>query len=184
MIKEYIKQIISELTQASELFDDSNVNKLVQNILSARAIVCAGAGRMGYVSRAFAMRLSHLGLQSFFYQDTNLPHLSSADLLIIASGSGQTPTMLNLAQIANNHQVKIALVTCNPQSSIAQISHLVIKINTPSKYDPQPQIISIQPMTTLTEQFLLIFYDGLVLILMKKISISNADLWNKHSNLE
>ncbi|MBU3935620.1 SIS domain-containing protein [Patescibacteria group bacterium] len=184
MIKKYLKQIITELTQASDLFANINISKLQKNIISSNHIVCCGAGRMGYASRAFSMRLSHLGFKSFYFEDTNVPHLSTKDILIIASGSGQTKTMLNLAQIAKKNKVKIALITCNSKSLIAKIANIVIKIDTPSKTDKHPRITSIQPMTTLTEQFLFIFYDALVLSLMNKLHLSSTDLSTRHSNLE
>jgi len=184
LIKNNLSKIISELSQASTLFDDSNLDQFVHQIITSRKIVCCGAGRMGYVSKAFSMRLSHLGLNSYYYQDSNLPHLSANDLLIIASGSGETITMLNLGRIAKKQNIALALITCNSTSSLAKIADTIISLNTPTKTDRHPQIKTIQAMTTLTEQFLFIFYDALVLELITKLKLSKRNLWQQHSNLE
>lgn len=184
MIIKNIKQIINELTLISNIFKEKNIKKLINDIQTSKSIVCCGAGRMGYVSKSFAMRLSHLGFNSYYYEDSNVPNLSKKDLVIFASGSGETKTIVNLALIASKNNIKIALITSNPKSSLGKLANTIIDIKTPHKLSTNHPVISVQPMTSLTEQFLYIFYDALILELIQYLKKDKSNFWLKHSNLE
>jgi 6-phospho-3-hexuloisomerase len=65
-------------------------------------IVGVGAGRVGYALRAFIMRLNHFGFNASFIGDTNVPALTSDDMLIVASTSGSTPTISYYTLVGKN----------------------------------------------------------------------------------
>lgn len=184
MIKENIKKIIGELNWVLSKVDETEVKKLVKEILGAKKIIVSGAGRMGLMARGFAMRLGHLGLQSFTTADTIIPAIGKDDLLIICSGSGETQAIYDLAMIGKKHGVKICAITAKPQSRIGRIADLIVNLKSPTKADKNPKVKSIQPMTTLNEQCLMIFFDSLVLELMQKLGETEETMWQRHSNLE
>lgn len=184
MIKEKIKVIFEELKSVFSNIDEEQVNQLVGGILSAKKIVVCGAGRVGLSTRAFGMRLSHLGLSAFVIGDSNVPSIGKGDLFLVSSGSGETQTIYDLVILAKQNGSRVALVTGNPKSRMGGWADLIVQIRAPSKTKSIEDFQSIQPMTTLNEQALFLFYDALVLILMEKTKITHDKMWVRHSNLE
>ena len=137
---------------------------------------------MGMMARSFAMRLAHLNLQAYNLGDSNVPRIQKNDLLLVCSGSGETRTILELVKIARENQAQVGLVTAMLQSSMSSYADLLVQIPAPSKVAKENN--SIQPMTTLNEQCLLIFLDTLVLLLMQKLDQTGEHMKTRHSILE
>jgi len=184
MIKTKINIILKEVKNVLSQLDEKQVLTLAEAILSAKKVVTVGAGRMGMASKAFAMRLSHMGFNAFTLGDSNLPRIGSKDLLLVASGSGETQTIYDLVSIAKSNSCRIALITTNLGSRMAKIADMVLKVKAPSKVKKSGSFKSVQPMTTLNEQSLWLFYDALTLILMEKCGIFSEQMWEHHSILE
>lgn len=184
MTKKNIKKILSEIDIVLSEINEKEVENLVNEILKAKKIITIGAGRVGLSARGFAMRLGHLGLLSFTTADTTIPAIGKEDLLIVCSGSGETQAVYDLALIGKNHKVKICAITANPKSRIGKLADLVVQIKAPTKLRALVGFKSIQPMTTLNEQCLMIFFDALVLELMEKLGETEETMWQRHSNLE
>lgn len=151
------------------------MNNVVDQILNANNIVVVGAGRMGLMCKAFAMRLNHLGLRGYFLGDSNTPRIGKGDLLIVASSSGETQTIYDLVVIAKRDKAEILLITACPDSRMGEIVPNVVKM---------PTVKSIYPMKTGAEQWLMVFFDTLVLKLMKKLGETSESMWERHTNLE
>jgi 6-phospho-3-hexuloisomerase len=175
-----IKEMIFLLSKISE----SEVEGFINEILSARKIVVHGAGRVGYATRGFGMRLAHLGFNAFSLGDSTVPAIGSGDLLIIASGSGETQTVYDIALIGKKNKAHIAVVTGRNESRIGSLADSVIIMKAPSKASSFGGMKSIQPMSTLNEQCLQILFDTIVLELMEKTNQTHDDMWKRHSNLE
>lgn len=183
-MKKNINKILNEISIVLSEIDEKEVKKLIDEIIKAEKIITVGSGRVGLSARGFAMRLGHLGLQSFTTADTTIPAIGEKDLLIVCSGSGETQAVYDLALIGKNHKVKICAITAKPASRIGRLADIVINLKSPTKKDKHPKIKSIQPMTTLNEQCLMIFFDSLVLELMQKLGETEKTMWQRHSNLE
>lgn len=184
MIKKNIESILGEIRTVFEPLDENQVSALLDEILKANKIVVCGAGRVGMAIRGFGMRLGHLGLRAFTLGDSTVPGISTGDLLIVASGSGETQTIYDLVEIAKKNGVRLALVTGNPASRMGKLADTVVQIQAPSKTKAVEGFVSIQPMTTLNEQSLGIFFDALVLDLMERMGETHDTMWARHSNLE
>jgi 6-phospho-3-hexuloisomerase len=181
-IKSKIELIIDELKSVLLNHEIKHCEDFIEEIKSARKIVTCGAGRVGYAIKAFTMRLGHFGFNAFHIGDSTVPRINDKDLFIVASGSGETKTILDLTQIAKKTNSRIIAITGNEKSSIAKIADIVIKISAPTK-DSNKQA-SLQPMTTLNEQSLFLFFDALVLLMMDVLVLKNEDLSAYHSILE
>jgi 6-phospho-3-hexuloisomerase len=179
----YIK-VLSEINSVLELSNFADLENFISKILSARKIVLFGAGRVGLIIKTFAMRLNHLGLDSYYLGEVNLPVTGLGDLMIIGSGSGNTKSVVNIAQIAQSRNLDIISVTANNSSSIASISSSLILLSCQTKETLQVPRYSIQPMTTLFEQALLIFLDSLILELMERLGESNESMSRRHNVIE
>jgi 6-phospho-3-hexuloisomerase len=184
MVQEKITAIIKELNQVLSKIDEGQVEIFIETILKAKKIVVVGAGRVGLAARSFAQRLGHLGLSAYMIGDATVPGIGVGDLLIVASGSGETQTIFDLVSIAKINQATIALVTGNKDSRMGQLADIIIEVKAPSKVKQVAGLISIQPMTTLNEQSLWLFFDAIVLCMMDKMNESHETMWQRHSNLE
>lgn len=184
MMKDNIKKILSEMSLVLSSVDEGQVLELRDEILKAKKVVVCGAGRVGMAIRGFGMRLGHLGLSAYTLGDSVVPGIGKGDLLLVASGSGETQTIFDLVEIGKKNGAKVGLVTGNPESRMGKLADVVVQIKAPSKTKAVEGLISIQPMTTLNEQSLGIFFDALVLELMEKMGETHDSMWARHSNLE
>lgn len=114
--------------------------------------------------------------------DLNEPPITSDDLLVVGSGSGESVIPLEIAKKAKSYQATIVHLTSSPESSIAQLADSVVTFESPSKSNQT--FTSIQPMTTVFEQGLLIFHDVLALRLMEEKQMTMEALKRRHANLE
>jgi len=151
------KTILSEIARVFKNISLSKRKKLVSEIIKAKSVAVAGYGRSGYIARSFAMRLEHLGIKK------------GGDLLIIISGSGKTKKTLQLVNKAKKS--KIICITMNKNSPIPKKSDLVIMLEAKT---------SRQPLRSLFEQSALVYLDAVVMLLMKKLRISEKQMWRRH----
>lgn len=184
MIKNHIWAIIGELIVVLKSVDDKEAEDLVRQILKAKKIVVAGAGRVGMAIRGFGMRLGHFGFNAYTLGDSTVPGIGKDDLLIVASGSGETQTIYDIVKIAKDNKAQIALITGNPESRMGKLADTIVQIKAPSKTKPVAGFKSVQPMTTLNEQCLGLFFDAVVLGVMEKTGETHDTMWARHSNLE
>jgi len=183
-IQSTTKLILNEIDSILSQVEQDSVDNLVEAICNAKKIVTIGAGRVGLANKGFAMRLSHLGLNSYALGDMTVPSIrASGDVALVASGSGETPSIALLAETAKKSGAKVVLITANPQSRIGRMSDLTVCIPSPNK-SSNGAMKSEQPMTTLNEQCLHIFFDALVLLLMHRLDETTESMWERHSNLE
>lgn len=183
MIKNKIEIVIEEISGVLSDIDECQVKLLINKLIESEKIVIIGAGRVGLVAKTFAMRLMHLGMDIYTLNDCNLPAIEKKDLLIVCSGSGETQTIYDLTLIAKRTGVKIMAITGNLDSKIAKLADFLVEIKAPFKTKIASRL-SVQPMTTLMEQSLFLFFDALVLELMDRMNINSDLMKNRHSILE
>lgn len=189
--KEMKDKVLAEMNEQLSSFDERIVDQFVEELAARRGRVIVGhaAGRMGYGLRAFIMRLRHLGFDSFWYTDTTIPHLNENDMFIFSSGSGKTKTVVDVAEIAKNKtKCRVVAVTGDAGSPLARIADLVLKFkgcnNGLNSENSPDKITSIQPMTTLNEQTMFIFFDLVSLKLMERLSEDNGTMSHRHNVIE
>jgi len=184
-IQEIGKCIIRELEKTVFGVVDEQAKDLIQAILQASKIFVAGAGRSGFMVRAFAMRLMHIGFEVYVVGETVTPNLTPEDMLVIASGSGATQSLVVMAQKAKAIGARIGLVTIDQQSPIAKLAGIVLTIPAPSpKIQKETVFTSIQPMGSLFEQSLLLILDAIILMLMERQNKTSDTMFTRHANLE
>lgn len=180
----YTAKIINELMVAAGGIDEKSAETLADQIVRARKVFVAGAGRSGLMTRAAAMRLMQMGFEVYVVGETVTPQITKDDLLIIGSGSGETKSLLSMALKAKNMQASVALVTIYPDSSIGKLADVTVKLPGAPKDQNGRDQATIQPMGSLFEQTLLLFFDALILRLMEKLEIAADAMFARHANLE
>jgi 6-phospho-3-hexuloisomerase len=182
---ELAAEVLREIGDALGAVKESDARALCDAIQSAPCIFIAGKGRSGLQAQAFAMRLMHLGLPVHVVDEATTPGIRAGNLLVIASGSGRTPALVQNSQKAKNLGARIALVTSVPDSPIARDADLVVCLRAPTpKAEHANASASIQPMGSLFEQALGIFLDIVVLELMEARQMTAEQMFERHANLE
>ncbi|SCP98616.1 6-phospho-3-hexuloisomerase [Anaerobium acetethylicum] len=180
---EYREKILKEISDcAKSIVSDNKINDFVNTIVNSKSVFCDGKGRSGLQAKAFAMRLSQMGITAYETSAATTPAIEERDLLIICTGSGETPNLIEHACRAHELGVKIVAITGIAESTISKLSDIVFIID--AKPKASQSNVSIQPMGTLFEQVVEVFFDTMVLMLMEKLQISNDDMYAKHNNLE
>jgi 6-phospho-3-hexuloisomerase len=178
------EKVLNEIQATLSKSNFSDLKLFVDKILTCEQIVVYGAGRVGLVMKSFSMRLDHLGLKSFFLGDSNVPKVNDKDLLIIGSGSGRTPSVKTIVDTAEKNGLNIICITADKYSAIANSSVSVLIIDTQTKDTDLKLRSSVQPMTTLFEQALLITLDSIILMLMSKLNETHETMVLRHNILE
>lgn len=178
-------EILQELTGLAEHVNQADVDKLIAEIEGANKLFLAGAGRSGFMIRAFANRLMHLGYETYLVGETITPPAKEGDLLIIGSGSGETGSLVSMAQKAVVQKAKIALISIYDDSSIGKLASAVIKLPGSTRKSGEGKgIPTIQPLGSSFEQLLFLTCDSIVLTIMRRKGIEYEDMFARHANLE
>jgi len=175
--------VAAEVQQAVGLVADEEAMRVVQAIEGARGVFCTGQGRSGLMIKAFAMRLVHLGLNAWAVGEVTTPAIGPRDLLIAASGSGETRTTLAIMEAAQERGAQTCAITAHPQSPIARAADLVLEIRTPITGPAGPRA-SAQPPGSLFEQSLLAVCDAMVMVLMHRLGTTEEEMRARHTKLE
>ncbi|WP_122643749.1 6-phospho-3-hexuloisomerase [Luxibacter massiliensis] len=180
-----LKKILEELMGNAELIQQEELEGFADRIEAAQRIFVAGAGRSGFVARAFSNRLMHLGLTVYFVGEPTTPSIQAGDLLIIASGSGETGSLKVMAQKAKKQGALVATITIFPEASIGSMADAVIKVPgiTP-KSELKNDVQSVQPMGNAFEQTTWLICDNIIMILMERFGKTAEDMFKLHANLE
>jgi 6-phospho-3-hexuloisomerase len=186
--------ILSGIKYIIEGMKDSQINKMVEMILGSQEnkILLLGAGRSGFVGRAFALRLMHLGFRVYVSGETISPVIVPNDLVIGISGSGRTRVVVTQAEVSKSIGAKVIAITSNADSPLALLSDQVVEIKGRTKDDPdidytRRQItgeFEMAPLGTMFELSSAIFLDSVIAELMKMMGESEVDLRIRHANVE
>ena len=148
--------VIKEVKRTVKKIHKKQTKRFVNMIGEGKSISTIGKGRSGYVAKSFEMRLKHLGLKK------------GRGLLVVISGSGKTKEMISKLK---NFKGKIVCLTMEHRSPIAKKADLVIEIKAKK---------SKQPLRSLFEQVCLVYLDSIIMILMKKMKVSEKQMWRRH----
>jgi 6-phospho-3-hexuloisomerase len=181
---EYHAEIIKELNQTVDLIAEEEADKLVDCILRSKKVFVAGAGRSGLMVRAFAMRMMQMGIEAYVVGETVTPNLGKDDLLIIGSGSGETKSLVPMAEKAKSLGGSVVIVTISPESTIGEIADITVKLPGSPKDQTGSGYKTVQPMGALFEQTLLVFCDAVILKMMDSQKLDSKMMFGKHANLE
>lgn len=174
--------VLDELGHVADSVTSARISSLVGAVLShARAFVF-GTGRSGLMLKAFAMRLMQMGLTSYVVGETTTPSIQAGDLLVVASASGETGSVLLTARSALAQGADLLVITASPESSLARIKSPDVIIEAGTKAHASAG--SIQPLGSLFEQSLLLVFDSAILAMERRGTASNEDMAARHASLE
>lgn len=191
-----VEEILDYAEEALHRLSEEEVEAFVEKLLSARndkKVLIAGAGRTGLVAKAFAMRLMHLGFNSYVIGETITPALSGKDILIAVSGSGSTGIVVEAAKAAKKVEAYVIAITSYRDSPLAEAADLVVRIPGRTKVSEKTDYFSRQilglhepllPLGTQFETNCMVFLDAVIVELMKRLGVSEEELLKRHANIE
>ena len=185
-IRDIIDRMTGELRDCLAGLNAEEIAVLEREIRGAERVFVAGAGRSLLMIRAFAMRLMHLGYTAYVVGETVTPSIREGDLLIVASGSGATPTMRVIAENCKRFGARLALITAVPDSPIVACSDLIVTVNAATPKNTDNQRKTAQPGANTFEQSVLLIGDAIIIDLIGEgnLETKNAELMWRHANLE
>ena len=155
---QYLMDILEELKVNAQQVEEKEVEELAACILKAERI---------------------------FVGEPTTPAVGKGDLLVIGSGSGETESLVVMAQKARRLGAAVATVTIHPEASIGRLSECCIRLpGATPKSELADTCKTVQIMGNAFEQMTWIVYDVVIMYLMKKMGLSEEEMFSRHANLE
>ena len=167
--------VLDECRQALGKVDEGQVKEFISLVYSSEKVFFIGVGRVLLSLEAFAKRLAHLGTE---------PAFTDKDLLVVGSGSGESLFPVAIAKKAKSIGGKVVHIGSNENSSMKEVTDLMVRIPVRTKLYKEDEISSEQPMSSLFEQALLLFGDSVSKMIVEEKQIELKQLWKFHANLE
>jgi 6-phospho-3-hexuloisomerase len=156
----------------------------IQRIRNAESIFFSAQGRAGFILRCFCMRLMHLGYSVYFCGETVTPAITDNDLLIVLSGSGETPSTLEAVRLSKQYKVETFGILGNIESRIGSLVDHIIQIPGTTKLcrDGEPE--SVQMAGSLFEQSAFLFLEAVVLKIYQTRKKDVGSVSSRHAVIE
>lgn len=146
---------------------------------SGGRVVVSGVGKSGHIGRKIAATMASTGTSSYFVHPTEASHgdlgmITSDDLLILLSWSGETAELGNMLTYAKRFNVPVISVTSNSESLLARNSAVAITL--PKVVEACPH--GLAPTTSAMLQ--LAVGDALAIALLERRGFSAEDFKTFH----
>jgi len=168
------KEILSKVS-------DKDIEKVKKLFFESNRIFLYGAGRSGLVAKAFAIRLVHLGYQTFVIGETITAPVQKGDLVIIVSGSGETIPAVMTAEIARNLDANVVSITGKRNSDIAKFADITVYIKAGCNEKERKKYA---PLGTLFEASVWVLLDGIIADLLDSKKETEEAMRSRHATLE
>ncbi len=180
-----LDQMLQELGGVFQRLAPHLAETLIREIDAAPRIFGCAVGRSGFILRGFLMRLMHLGMTVFVVGETITPRLAPGDLLIVMSGSGETPQPREVLRRANAVGARTLALTAAPDSTIGREAQVVIHIPGTTKLTLAQEPASAQCPGSLFEQATFLFLEGVVLIYYQhRLGQNQTAVLSRHADVE
>lgn len=182
-MKEIAKRVfdieIESLQSVAGLIDDSFTNAVDAILKTKGKVIVIGIGKSGIVGKKIAATLSSTGTPSFFVHPGEAFHgdlgiVSSDDLVILISYSGETDEVLRVIPFLKWNKNLIISITGNANSTIAKNSD--IHLNVAIVREACPLALAPTSSTTTT----LVMGDALAIALMETRDFKQDDFARFH----
>lgn len=158
--------------------DEKELARLLEAMDEAGRIFFAGAGRSRLMVACTAMRFMQLGAEASLVGEVTAPAITGRDLLVVVSGSGETPSMTAMAAKARTHGARVAAITGARASSLATLADVVVGLEAPAR--------SSQIGAASFEQSILVQGDALAALFARRRGVADPEgtMRRRHANLE
>ena len=127
-LKNLGKEFYDNFIATTENISDNDLESVIKIILDAPKVFVLGIGHSGMFGRILSMKLRHVGVEAYTVFDEINPPFKKNDLFIAISQSGNTSTIVTLAEKAKKLGGRVIGITSNDKSSLTEISDAYLKI--------------------------------------------------------
>jgi 6-phospho-3-hexuloisomerase len=184
MSDDLVDVVLGEMSGVLERMDRGALEKAASVLDAAPRVFVAGEGRSGFMAKAFAMRLVHLGLTGYVVGETCTPSVADGDLLVGVSGSGTTAGTVRAAEQAVKAGGSVLAVTTDPSSPLATAAAHVVPVPAATKHRREGEAATVQPLSSLFDQCTHVALDVVCLHLARLRAVDNAAAVRAHANTE
>ncbi len=161
---------------------NSSFSKVVRLILNNKQgkIIISGVGKSGIIARKWAATFSSTGTPSFFLDATNASHgdlgqITSNDVVILISNSGQSDELKNIIQYTSrNKNIKLIGITSKKESILYKNSDVAFQMPLIKEAGPE----NIVPTSSTSAQLAL--GDAIAIACMKYKNFTKFDFKKIH----
>ena len=184
--EEMYQTILEEHRKVYEKIDKDAMKKFIDTVKAHDRIFLIGVGREGMATRAFAMRLMHMGKEIHWIWDDTTPSIQPGDLVIATLGDGQIGHINYICERAKEAGGFIYVVTGSPSGRTAkELADAVFFLPAAVYRGTDDVVPSFQPMGNLFEQCLLITFDMIIMTIVAETEgLSFEKMSNRHRNVE
>lgn len=142
-------------------------------------VVVMGMGKSGHIGRKMAATFASTGTPSFFVHPGEAAHgdlgmVSSQDVVIALSNSGESNEILALIPVLKRLQVPLICMTSRPESSMAKAAEIHLCVSVPKEACP----LGLAPTSSTTAA--LVMGDALAVALLKARGFTAEDFALSH----
>jgi len=184
ILERTVPQLLNEFGEVLAKVSQVEFDRYVQNVMSAARVFVFGAGRTGISSRAFAMRLTQMGKQTYWVNDDTTPCFGPGDLLVANSGSGESISTLNMVRQAKQAGGSIATITANSKGRLAHLADTLILLPAQGYETERQDWTPTLPLGSQFEACLWILQDTLCLAIIEEMGVEESAMMARHRNLE
>lgn len=169
--------VTTELDAIAMLIEriDQNFSKACELLLACQGrIVVLGMGKSGHIGSKIAATLASTGTPAFFVHPGEANHgdmgmITSKDVVLIISNSGETPELLNIIPIIKRLKIPLITLTGQPKSTLAKIATINLNVSVSKEACP----LGLAPTSSTTTT--LVMGDALAIALLDTRGFTSAD---------
>ena len=142
-------------------------------------VVVTGVGKSGHVCAKIAATLASTGTPSFFLHSGEALHgdlgmVMKGDVILAVSNSGETDEILKLLPHFKFHELKLIVITGNPESTLGRAGEVVMNVRINEEACP----LGLAPTTSTTAA--LAMGDALAVVLLEQKGFKPDDFAVRH----
>jgi 6-phospho-3-hexuloisomerase len=174
---------LQEIADAVRSVPDTEIDRIVDELLAARRIACYAGGREGLVMRGLVMRLFHAGLDVHYVGEMTCPAVGAGDLLVLSCGPGRISVVEALAGVAKRDGARLLYLTAQPKNPPAEQADRTVPLTAQTMADDQ-ESTAVLPMGSAYEIAVFVLVDLITNRVRQRRTESVEDLRSRHTNLE
>ncbi len=198
-LRDLMIQMAKRVEEVASAVDERQAVIFLDCMLMSERIFVIGAGRSGFVAKAYAMRLMHLGFEAYVVGETVTPSFHEKDTLVAFSGSGKTKSIIEACEIAKKTGGTLCLITGAEISPLTNIADHIVHLRTEGDIShnesdhfylrqlkgehrsiKNPQA----PIGTLFETSAMVFSDSIISALIEMKHFSLEEIKDRYTNMQ